>query len=206
MDKSCLGLVVMDSRSLTVSGEQSHVLETRHRAVNVSFQARMDQFTIVRIIIRRSLNGYPMVSDSEAPQLASGPWVHHVRERDLPEIRRSALEADAWVVELDALEMRSLDELFYEFSRAFVFPDYFGWNWAAFDECMTELTNAPARAYVTIVAHADVLLAGEPLERVTLLRQLERIGRYWGGSLGLGVEWGGGEVPFHTVLADSEER
>jgi hypothetical protein len=94
-------------------------------------------------------------------------------------------------------------KLFREYVREFSFPGYFGWNWAAFDECMKELEDQPARTYLTVITRADQILSAEPDELRTYLRQLEDIGRRWAGAYALCPEWGGGEVPFHTLLQDS---
>jgi hypothetical protein len=100
--------------------------------------------------------------------------------------------------------MHTVEELFREYVREFSFPEYFGWNWAAFDECMTELEEQPARGYVTLIRRADEVLSAEPGDLATYLRQLEEFGRHWAGAFALGPDWGGGEVPFHTVLVDGD--
>jgi hypothetical protein len=38
---------------------------------------------------------------------------------------------------MDGRRMRTVDDLFQQYLREFRLPEYFGWNWAAFDECMT---------------------------------------------------------------------
>lgn len=58
----------------------------------------------------------------------------------------------------------------------------------------------PAKQYLTIVVHADEVLKGDLGELPTYLRQLEDIGRHWSRAFALGPDWGGGEVPYHTVL------
>ncbi|QIS02446.1 hypothetical protein F5X71_09020 [Nocardia brasiliensis] len=45
------------------------------------------------------------------------------------------------VVHVRGQRMRTTTELFAEFAAAFQFPWYFGQNWAAFDECMTDLDD-----------------------------------------------------------------
>jgi hypothetical protein len=129
-----------------------------------------------------------------------GPWVHEADSEDLPLILEVARLEDGVLVRLDGDRMDSLDGVFREYAREFAFPEYFGWNWAAFDECMKSLANKPALAYLTIIARADRVLSAELDEKPTFFRQLDDIGRRWGGAFGLGTEWGGGEVPFHTVL------
>lgn len=130
----------------------------------------------------------------------SGPWVHRTMKDDLTLILESAQSADVLVVRLDGARMHTLEELFREYVREFALPEYFGWNWAAFDECMKELDDQPARAYLTIITGGEQVLSAEPDELPTYLRQLEGIGRRWAGAFALGSEWGGGEVPFHTIL------
>lgn len=134
----------------------------------------------------------------------SGPWVHRAVTDDLAVILESARSADVLLVRLDGARVHTLEELFREYVREFSFPEYFGWNWAAFDECMKELDDQPARAYLTIITRAEQVLSAEPDELPTYLRQLEDIGRRWAGAFALGPEWGGGEVPFHTILVEGD--
>lgn len=96
--------------------------------------------------------------------------------------------------------MRSVEELFREYVREFRFPEYFGWNWAAFSEWMRTLAERPAHAYLTVIRNAEQLLQDEPGDTPTFLRQLENIGQRWANSFALDEQWGGGEVPFNTIL------
>ena len=45
------------------------------------------------------------------------------------------------VARLDGTRMTDADHAFYEFSDALLFPGYFGWNWAAFSDCLRDLTG-----------------------------------------------------------------
>jgi RNAse (barnase) inhibitor barstar len=145
-----------------------------------------------------------MITWSEVSR-PSGPWVHRTQPENLPSILQLAGSADVRLIQLDGARMHTLEELFREYVREFSFPEYFGWNWAAFDECMKGLNDQPARAYLTVITRADQILSAEPDELATFLRQLEDVGRRWGGAFGLGVEWGNGEVPFHTILGEEHD-
>lgn len=59
-------------------------------------------------------------------------------------------------------KMRNLDDLYDEFAAALQFPDYFGENWAAFDECLADLDWLPAAGYVLFVSNAIEVLSEEP--------------------------------------------
>lgn len=48
--------------------------------------------------------------------------------------------------------------LLQEWAIALAFPDYFGGNWDAFDECITDLRWLPAQQYVIIISHAEYVL------------------------------------------------
>ena len=57
------------------------------------------------------------------------------------------------------------------------FPDYYGHNWDAFEECLNDTLHPPGAApgrLLLVVADADALLADEPpAEFTTLLRILD---------------------------------
>jgi hypothetical protein len=133
-----------------------------------------------------------------------GPWVHDIERSNLDQLLASIESVDGMLRRFDGRRMATLEALFREYVREFSFPEYLGWNWPAFDEGMTDLEWLPAKRYLTIVEHADDLLQEEPGELPTYLRQLADIGRHWSRAFALGPDWGGGEVPYHTVLVHSE--
>jgi hypothetical protein len=47
---------------------------------------------------------------------------------------------------LRGVKMQTVQQLFDEFAAALQFPWYFGENWAAFDECLTDLAWLPPEA------------------------------------------------------------
>ncbi|MGV9860737.1 barstar family protein [Gordonia sp. NPDC003425] len=72
---------------------------------------------------------------------------------------------------LDGTQMSTIAGLYDEYARGWDFPDYFGRNKDAFDDCMRDLdgtalsegTRAPA-GYLTVIDDADRLLAAAPGE------------------------------------------
>src|SRR5438045_1068505 len=78
----------------------------------------------------------------------------------------AAMERIAWALAASGITVRMLrgermrqqSRLFSEFAAALQFPYYFGENWNAFDECITDLEWLPGEAYVLIVTNADQVL------------------------------------------------
>jgi RNAse (barnase) inhibitor barstar len=128
------------------------------------------------------------------------PWVHELSADPASEVVRDADARGVLVIQLDGSKMRSVEELFREYVREFRFPEFFGWNWDAFDECMTVLEALPAHAYLTLIRNPDQLLRDEPTAGPTFRRLLEDIGQSWANSFALDEKWGGGDVPFNTIL------
>lgn len=55
---------------------------------------------------------------------------------------------------------RDIAGLFAEWSAALEFPEYFGHNWDAFEECINDLPDwLPSSRYVIVVSNADRLFA-----------------------------------------------
>ncbi|MDP9903111.1 barstar family protein [Arthrobacter bambusae] len=134
----------------------------------------------------------------------TAPWVHRATRSQADLIRRAATGVDILVIELDGSRMRTVRGLFEEYIRKFSFPANFGWNWNAFDDRLYDLQWLPARKYLTIVTHAGEVLLNERDALENYVRHLEIIGKRWSTTVGLGYEWGHGEVPFHTVLVEDE--
>ncbi|MFV2104658.1 barstar family protein [Micromonospora sp. LOL_024] len=136
----------------------------------------------------------------------SQPRMHVLSDStDLDSLRRSVPVSGGVVVKLDGGLMRTVEALFAEFVRELRFPEYFGWNWAAFAECITELSGCPARAYLLVIERADLLLGDSPADREIFFRLIKDVSSEWANSFGLGPEWDGGEVPFNVALLCSDE-
>jgi hypothetical protein len=136
----------------------------------------------------------------------SQPWVHLLPDSIDPKLFcRSVPVQRGMVVELDGGRMRTAEALFAEFARELRFPEYFGWNWAAFAECITELSSCPAYAYLLVIERAELMLVDSPADRVIFFRLIKDVSSQWANSFGLGPEWNGGEVPFNVALLCSDD-
>jgi hypothetical protein len=70
-------------------------------------------------------------------------------------------------------------------AAALQFPPYFGENWNALDECLTDLDWLPADAYVLVILDAVLLLDQEaPEERRTFWKILNQAAQAWGRPVG----------------------
>lgn len=72
--------------------------------------------------------------------------------------------------------MRTLDELFHVYRNEFRFPGFFGENWPGFSDLMDSLDELPAPSQLTVIEHAEKLLADDQDEIKTFLRQLNDTG------------------------------
>jgi RNAse (barnase) inhibitor barstar len=88
-----------------------------------------------------------------------------------------------------------------EFSRVFSFPEYFGHNWDALEECLADLDWLPAKGYLVVVTDADLVLTkpDEEDDFETFVEILNEAGEAW--SLKESDDATGNGLPFHAVLA-----
>jgi RNAse (barnase) inhibitor barstar len=95
-------------------------------------------------------------------------------------------------------KMRRLDDLYDEFAAAFQFPDYFGENWDAFDECLADLEWLPAAGYVLLISNAVEVLSEEPEKQfATFVSVLSGISEEWAARATA-------PKPFHVLLQCTE--
>ena len=88
---------------------------------------------------------------------------------------------------------RTLDSFFLEVSASLRFPYYFGWNWGAFDECITDLEWLVFSEIAIIIEDYDVLFEDEE-ERSELKGLLEK-------HLDAAVQyWEKEQVPVYVLL------
>ena len=94
--------------------------------------------------------------------------------------------------------------LFAEFARALKFPDYYGHNWDALEECLADLEWLPAKGYILLITDAAHVLPDDEEEYETFLEILRDAGEAWGsGQAGMGARQA---TPFHVLFAVSERE
>ena len=111
-------------------------------------------------------------------------------------------EARLTVRALRGHKMLTEPQLFDEFAAALQFPSYFGENWNALDDCLTDMAWLPPEAgYVLVISEPQRVLEGSPDALAVLIRCLASAFAEWSKPISLGEWWDRPSVPFHTVLA-----
>lgn len=99
---------------------------------------------------------------------------------------------------------RTTAGLLTEWARALDFPDYFGHNWDALEECLADLEWLPAKGYILLITEAVQVLPDDEEEYETFLEILRDAGEAWGnGQAGMGTKRA---TPFHVLFAVSERE
>jgi RNAse (barnase) inhibitor barstar len=91
---------------------------------------------------------------------------------------------------IDGRTLQSDQDVFSAVAKAFAFPDYFGRNWDAFDECLRDLAWLPAGGYVLVVEHASSLWERAP----------KSAGKLIDSWLFVAEDWAQNGISFHLVF------
>ncbi|WEV25164.1 barstar family protein [Streptomyces sp. 71268] len=82
----------------------------------------------------------------------------------------------AW---MSGRHMRDPDGLLQQFYDAFRFPDYFGWNFPALSDCLSDLAWLPADHFVLVIEEAQGILSEDVAALADFLDILLRTGERW---------------------------
>lgn len=98
--------------------------------------------------------------------------------------REQALRQDAFppafaVAVLDGTKADSRATFFHEIAGALRFPDYFGHNWDAVYDCLTDLNWLAAAGYVLVLDGFDHLARSEPGQWDIGLKVLREACAFW---------------------------
>ena len=125
------------------------------------------------------------------------PWVHLVVTKKTPLLSTYLSYPDDAVVRLiRGARCRTKAGLLGELAQALQFPEYFGHNWDALTDCVTDLSWLPAPAYSLVVDDADLLLADDRQDFTTFIAIMQGAGHMWGIA-----RPDAPAIPFHLVLA-----
>ena len=104
------------------------------------------------------------------------------------------------VARIDGVSARTPASFFTRLAEALSFPSYFGNNWEATKDCLTDLNWLPAVLYVLVVEKADQLLFESESDRAKFLRVAELSGEEWARPVDAGEWWDRPPRPFHVLL------
>lgn len=96
--------------------------------------------------------------------------------------------------------MVNIQSLFDEISAALQFPYYFGYNWAALDECITDLEWMKGDAYIIAISDFNILHQELGSTTGTLLQILDNAATEWSTPISQGESWDRPARPFHVLF------
>jgi RNAse (barnase) inhibitor barstar len=131
------------------------------------------------------------------------PWLYKADLADVPQIQQAdqRFPLEATIVSLDAATMTTLDDFFEVAASKLLFPDYFGHNWPAFDECLADIYEwHSTRIMVLFFVNSGSLLSRDPADLPTLFRVLEKAAQELAGEIREGQPWDRPSVAFHVVF------
>jgi Barstar (barnase inhibitor) len=119
---------------------------------------------------------------------------------------RSSAAAGVHCVFLNGKDLRTSQRLFHSFALSLKFPDYFGQNWNALFDCLTDLAWLPAEGYEVVITNGMAVLTDEPLhpefrepsDLAVLLDLLGRVTDEWNSPVSEGESWDRPAIPFNV--------
>ncbi len=93
--------------------------------------------------------------------------------------RATAARAGLAVFELNLAAVRRKEDFLRAASKALQFPSYFGSNWDAFEECITDLSWLDADGYALLIYKPESFHECCPVEMETVRTILEDAAGYW---------------------------
>ncbi|MEU7067756.1 barstar family protein [Streptomyces sp. NPDC046161] len=115
----------------------------------------------------------------ETSAIHIAPWMHVITPGGgVPLDELLSVSGSVYVARLSGQDMPDEVSAFQHFSEVLKFPEYFGWNWNAFYDCVRDLEWLSADNRILIINSAEAALNGDDVDvRKEFLRSLWRAGR-----------------------------
>ncbi|MBN1152533.1 MAG: barstar family protein [Dehalococcoidia bacterium] len=110
---------------------------------------------------------------------------------DEGQIQIAATAAGLGFARIDLREAGDKPGILHAFAGALEFPDYFGMNWDALYDCLTDMSWSPAVGYVMLLTGFQRAADSAPEDLELLTRVLQSAADYWRER----------EIRFYAVLA-----
>ena len=105
--------------------------------------------------------------------------VHHLPHGPIKDLLAGAQAAGCLVLRVDLAAARNKQEMLTAIARALRFPEWFGHNWDALNDCLLDMGWLPATAYVIILDHCDGIHGRAEADFVTLIQAFQSAAGEW---------------------------
>ena len=105
--------------------------------------------------------------------------VHHLPQGDLEPLLLGAGAAGCLVQRVDLAQVRGKDEMLTAIGKALGFPEWFGHNWDALNDCLLDMGWRPAEGYVIVLDHCDGIHGRAEADFVTLIQAFQSAAGEW---------------------------
>ena len=95
------------------------------------------------------------------------------------EIAQQAAKTGAAYFHIDGKKLRSKTQFLNHAATALCFPDYFGNNWDALEDCLTDFSWHDANGYIILFDDADQLRQHAAADFDTILEIFRAAATYW---------------------------
>jgi RNAse (barnase) inhibitor barstar len=118
----------------------------------------------------------------------AGPYL---APQDLRALSAAVKKSGLKLVRIDLAGVHDKQHLLDAVAAAFRFPEWFGGNWDALEDCLTDLSWDKAPGYVALFEHASEFAKRAPHEFATAVEIFESVAEYWDEQ----------DKPFWTLFA-----
>jgi len=116
-----------------------------------------------------------------------------------------AMPPGGFIKVINIADVHNKQEILKVFSDAFNFPDYYGHNWDAFNDCINDLTWLDASLYLLILIGIDKSEIDEESKNI-LLELLDIASRRWMKGENHNLRFQNIPIPFHILVVIDEGK
>jgi RNAse (barnase) inhibitor barstar len=95
------------------------------------------------------------------------------------ELEHAAARNNFAFFKIDFAAIKNKEQLLNEMAKQLMFPDYFGHNWDALDDCLTDFSWLPAPGYVMVLDRCEPFMQSNEEDFDTLIEICEEAADFW---------------------------
>jgi RNAse (barnase) inhibitor barstar len=112
------------------------------------------------------------------------------------ELEHAAAKNNFAFFKIDFAAIKNKEQLLNEIAKQLMLPDYFGHNWDALNDCLTDFSWLPAPGYMIVFDHCEQFIKSNEEDFDTLIEICEEAVDFWKEE----------NKPFWTVLSGLKQH